>query len=117
MKDRRVRIDGFLILPEYLNVAERLPQFEEELDPVGGGRQMLRDGRVPRLRLPATRASPSRRSGTRRRRNRMPQRYRSDGSALCNLCGINPISERYREVTGWEELRGQGGANKIIGRK
>jgi hypothetical protein len=47
MNDRRVRVDGFLILPEYLNVAERLPQFEEKLDPVEVARQMLRDRRIP----------------------------------------------------------------------
>ena len=35
---------------------------------------------------------------------------------LCDLCGVRPADLRYREVTGWEEVRAQGGANKIIAR-
>jgi hypothetical protein len=36
---------------------------------------------------------------------------------LCDLCGERPADLKYREVTGWEEVRSQGGANKIIARQ
>lgn len=36
---------------------------------------------------------------------------------LCDFCREQPVDQRYREVTGIEELRAQGGANKIIGRR
>lgn len=38
-------------------------------------------------------------------------------SRLCDLCGVHPADLRYREVSGWEETRAQGGANKIIARR
>lgn len=37
---------------------------------------------------------------------------------LCDICGINEAEpDRYRSIEGWEEVRSQGGANKIIGRR
>jgi hypothetical protein len=33
----------------------------------------------------------------------------------CCYCG-QPCDPRYREVTGWEQVRSQGGANRIIAR-
>lgn len=34
----------------------------------------------------------------------------------CCYCG-EPAAGDFREVTGWEVLRAQGGANQIVGRK
>jgi hypothetical protein len=36
----------------------------------------------------------------------------------CVECGdfVKMNSGAYRQITGWEEIRGQGGANKIVGR-
>lgn len=34
----------------------------------------------------------------------------------CCYCG-NPPDPQYREITGWEQLRAEGGANKIIARR
>lgn len=41
----------------------------------------------------------------------MPQ-----GQQACAVCG-RPVSGRYREVTGIEEVRSQGGANAITNRQ
>lgn len=36
---------------------------------------------------------------------------------ICDWCHENPADMRYREIIGIEELRDQGGANKVIGRR
>jgi hypothetical protein len=38
-------------------------------------------------------------------------------NGVCDWCHENPIDDRFREVSGIEQRRAQGGANKIIGRK
>ena len=40
----------------------------------------------------------------------------SISAAKCCYCD-DPASPRYREIRGWEEVRKQGGANKITGRE
>jgi hypothetical protein len=36
---------------------------------------------------------------------------------ICDWCKVARVNGRYREITGIEEIRSQGGANKIIGRR
>ena len=40
-----------------------------------------------------------------------------DSVRICDLCGTRPASDGYREISGWEKLRAQGGANQIVARK
>jgi hypothetical protein len=35
---------------------------------------------------------------------------------ICDLCQQREADLRFREITGWEQIRDQGGANKIIAR-
>lgn len=41
----------------------------------------------------------------------------SEIERYCDLCGLRPVHEDYREITGWEKLRAQGGANHITARR
>lgn len=36
---------------------------------------------------------------------------------ICDWCKVRRVDGRYREVTGIEEVRSQGGANKITARR
>lgn len=38
------------------------------------------------------------------------------GVRICDLCHEREADLRFREITGWEQIRDQGGANKIIAR-